>query len=288
VLFAIASASGCVVRRRRIESVAKSGGPLLTAGVEQLTKSLAERYGIIETLSATVDLEPSLLSTEKGEIAEYKDVRGFILIRKPESIRVIAQLPVVRSTAFDMVSDGQTFRVHLPSKNLLLVGTNRQTKPSEKKLENLRPQHLLEALLIRPPNPATEEAVVENWTETAPPSYIVHIIREAGARSYLARKVWFDRRTLQVTRQQVYEPSGDLVTDAHYAGWQQVGATTLPRQIIIFRPKDEYQLNVHFLTTNLNVPLEPEKFQISAPAGVQVRRLDDGSVAPGRAGNRGG
>jgi outer membrane lipoprotein-sorting protein len=283
----VLSSASCLVRRRRIESAQPASGPLLTATVEELTRILRKRYDAVETLSATVDLEPALLSTEKGEIAEYKDVRGFILIRKPFWIRVIAQYPLVRSTAFDMVSDGEAFRLHIPSRNLLLVGSNEVVKPSKKKLENLRPQHLLEALLIRPPE-ANEQAVLENWTETGPAAYIVHIIREvSGGRALLDRKVWFDRSRLEITRQQVYDASGDLVTDARYGRWEPEGDTMFPRQIVILRIKDEYQLNVHVQNLNMNVPLEVEKFQMITPGGVQIRQLGEEPAERSAGGARG-
>jgi len=38
------------------------------------------------------------------------------LFRKPSDIRIIGQLPVVRTKAFDMVSNGTAFKVYLVSK----------------------------------------------------------------------------------------------------------------------------------------------------------------------------
>jgi outer membrane lipoprotein-sorting protein len=288
LLLILGGATGCLVRRHKLDNARPASAPaLLTAGLEQLTETLRQRFEAVETLNATVDLEPSLLSTAKGEIAEYKDVRGFILFRKPGWIRVIAQYPLVRSTAFDMVSDGETFRLFLPGKNLLLQGRNRISQPSQKKLENLRPQHLQEALLIRPPE-ANEQALIENWTEAGTASYIVHIIAANGGQPHLARKVWFDRGTLEISRQQVFDTAGNVVTDARYGGWQRVGSTSFPREIVILRPQDEYQLHIHFVTTNLNAPLEMEKFELHEPEGVQIRQIVGETTPPPARGKTGG
>jgi len=275
-MIAVGLSSGCLVRRRKIDNVARPGAPLRTANLDQLTELLRQRFQALETLNATVDLEPAILSPAKGEIAEYKEVRGYILIRKPAWIRVIALYPVLRGTAVDMVSDGENFRLHLPAKNMFLMGLNRIDKPSPKKLENLRPQHLLEALLVRPPEPGGEQVLLENWSDGGNPSYILHIIRRDNAgRLQLARKVWFDRRTLEIARQQLYDGGGEMVTDARYLEWERRPGSSFPRQISVSRPKDEYEMNIRFRKTVFNEPLEPDRFELRPPPGAKVQRLGE-------------
>ena len=143
--------SSCLARRR---AFARSGGkptqPLLVADQSTLVGIIAKQYEAIHDFNATVDMVPALGSTEKSKITEYKDVRAFILFRKPGNIRLIGLYPVVRNKAFDMVSDGASFKLYVPARNRFLVGRNEIDQPSENKLENLRPQHFLEALLVRP------------------------------------------------------------------------------------------------------------------------------------------
>src|SRR6185295_7401484 len=111
----------------------------------------------IRDFNSTVDMVPALGTAEKSKITEYKDVRAYILFRKPTDIRIIGLYPVVRNKAFDMVSNGIRFRVYIPSKNRFLEGSNTTQQLSENKLENLRPQHFLDALLVRPIDPASEQ-----------------------------------------------------------------------------------------------------------------------------------
>ena len=284
----LAGSAGCLVRRRRIERAAAPNAPLLTAQLGQLAETLRQRYESVETLNAVVDLEPAVLSATKGEIAEYKDVRGYILMRKPAWIRVIALYPVVRGTAFDMVSDGATFRLHLPSRNLFLIGDNVIAKPSARKLENLRPQHMLDALLVRPPDSPAEQAVLENWTDPTHASYIVHVLRrDAAGRLQLARKIWFDRVTLELVRQQVFSNGGDLATDVRYEGWQRRGGVAFPEHLIISRPQDEYELSIRFLKTTFNEPLGEEKFELAPPPGVKVQKVEEEGSRPAPAGGKG-
>jgi outer membrane lipoprotein-sorting protein len=279
--------TGCLVRRRKI-SVAQPKAPLLVAGLDQLDEILRQHYADIETLNATVDMEPAVLSASKGEIANYKEVRGYILLRKPAWIRVIGLYPVVRSTAFDMVSDGQDFRLYLPGRNLFLEGPDRLERPSPNKLENLRPGALLDALLIRPPQPPDERPVVESWMEGETPSYIVHIIRQEGqgGQFRLARNVWFDRTTLQISRQQIFDSNGDIVSDVRYSGWERRDAgVPFPKQIMITRPKDEYQVSLTFEKSLFNAPINLDRFELSPPPGVKVQELgSDGQSVGSRSG----
>ena len=52
---------------------------------------------------------------------------------------------MVAKNIFDMVSDGQTFRIFIPSKNQFLVGSNALDRTAKSPIENLRPQHILDA-----------------------------------------------------------------------------------------------------------------------------------------------
>jgi len=89
-------------------------------------EELFEAYNLIargtKTLNATVVLKPTAGSKYSGVIDEYHEVKAFLLAARPAEIRVIGQAPVVGTTVFDMASDGETFRVSIPSKNKFLVG----------------------------------------------------------------------------------------------------------------------------------------------------------------------
>src|SRR5258707_8557629 len=114
-------------------------------------EELLEAYNLIarstKTLSATVEMKPTAGSQYSGVIDEYHEVKAFLLAARPAQIRVIGQAPVIGTTVFDMASDGETFRVSIPSKNKFLVGQVACERNSSKPIENLRPHHLLDPLL---------------------------------------------------------------------------------------------------------------------------------------------
>src|ERR1700732_3067513 len=112
---------------------------------------LLEKYnGIaraVKSVNATVELKPTAGSKYSGVIEEYHEVKAFLLAERPAQIRMIGQAPVVGTTAFDMASAGEAFRVSIPAKNKFLFGSVTLERISEKPIENLRPQHLVDALL---------------------------------------------------------------------------------------------------------------------------------------------
>src|SRR5919198_386098 len=108
--------SSCLISRRAILRHGKPAGAaqtLLSSTRDGLNSRIANLYNAISSFQATVEMTPSIGSVYKGEITEIKDVRAYVLFRKPAEIRIIGQLPVVRTKAFDMVSDGTDFKVHL-------------------------------------------------------------------------------------------------------------------------------------------------------------------------------
>src|SRR2546422_4088004 len=89
------------------------------------------------------------------------------MIRRPPRSTLFPYTTLFRSvigtTVFDMASDGEIFRVSIPSKNKFLVGPVAQERTSSKPIANLRPQHLLDALLW--PEVRKEESVTLRRSE---------------------------------------------------------------------------------------------------------------------------
>jgi outer membrane lipoprotein-sorting protein len=247
----------------------------------------------IRTLNATVELKPTAGSEYSGVIDEYHEVKAFLLAARPAEIRVIGQAPVIGKTVFDMASDGETFRVSIPSKNKFLVGAVAMEKASSKPIENLRPQHLLDALLW--PEIRKEEAVTMREFNDEKSRYYVLTVLRGGYQVEVLREIWFDRADLHVSRVETFGPKGTLLSDVTFGDWQAVdasatqatGATTpggatptmsteaFPRTIRIERPHDDYTLDLQVTKITLNQEISGERFQLEQPAGAELVRVGD-------------
>jgi outer membrane lipoprotein-sorting protein len=272
-LYALAFSS-CVVRRRLItRKGAKAVPVLLTSDKETLIARIAREYQNIQDFSATVDMTPALGSSEKSKITEYKDVRGYILFRKPTDIRIVGLYPVVRNKAFDMVSTGAKFRLYLPSSNRFIVGSSEAPPHSPNKIENLRPQHFLEALLVQPMQP-DEKADFENFTDEDNAVYILHFMHILpGGEIVPTRSIWFSRLDLHLARQLVFDAAGNILTDARYSDWQTYSGTPFPKQIDIARPQDEYAVVMTVVKMEINRGVSDDKFVLEQPEGTQLQVL---------------
>lgn len=282
-LIALLPTAGCVLRTRPVED-RYSTAPLLDASQDGLIESINDQAQAIRTLKATVDIDSSAGGMKKGHVTDYKEIRGYVLARKPDSLHMTGLMPIVRSTAFDMVSDGRDFKLWIPPKNKFVVGVNETpTVNSDQPMENIRPQNIYEALLIRHIDPKTEIAVKENGFETfhdakghriLQPDYELTIIRRDGDQGKLSRKIIFGRTDLKPHRQFIYDDNGNVVTDAKYAEYKAYDGFSFPSRIEIYRPQEEYDITLNMLKVELNTPLKDEQFVLEQPAGAQVVHLD--------------
>src|SRR5439155_10462906 len=202
------TASSCAVRRTTRVPAAQAPPPTLEASTADLVGRINAQSAAVRTLNLTVDLAPTAGSVYSGVIKEYHDVRGFILVEKPEMIRMIGQAPVVRTNIFDMVSNGQEFELYLPTKRKFIVGKTAFHRPAKNALESLRPQHILDALLVPNIDASAEKCFLREDEEGAHRYYVIEIVRvePKGEALSLKRELWFDRSTLELVRLQLYGP----------------------------------------------------------------------------------
>jgi len=271
LLFVILAAPGCAVRRVSRVEPSQLPPPALEASAADLVAKVNTRSEAIRTLVATVDLEPTAGSVYSGVIKEYRDVRGFILLEKPAMIRMLGQAPVVRTTIFDMVSDGREFRLSIPPKQKFIVGKTDFHRPAKNSLENLRPQHILDALLVPSIELAREKYIFEEAEEASRRYYVLSVL-ETGGEGELAlrRKVWFNRSTLEVARLQLYGPQGAYIEDVRYSGYQDYQGVSYPARIEITRPIEDYRLAITIQKATFNQPIEAEKFELKKPDSAEL------------------
>jgi outer membrane lipoprotein-sorting protein len=281
---------GCLFRSHR-PSVLMTNAPLKSAALPDLLAEINQNAAKVQTLNATVEISASTGGSKKGKITEYQNISGYILVRKPDMLRMIGLFPIVRNRAFDMVSNGKNFVLSIPAKTRFYVGRNDVAKPNPnatQTLENLRPQHIYDALLLRPVDPQDEIAVLEqsNQRITDPktkkeilqPNYIVDVIRRLDHSWYLSRRITFDRTDLLPHRQRVYDRNGAVATDATYSDFKEYNGVLLPSVIQIWRPQEEYSVTLTIAKLTLNQPLTDDQFVLNQPPGAQVIQLD--SAAP--------
>ena len=279
--------AGCGGSIRHDVHIAKRDVPVAKdATREELIEKFNAQASAAKSLNATVELQPTAGSKYSGLIQEYHQVKAFLLAARPANIRMIGQAPVISKTIFDMTSDGATFRVSLPTKNKFLVGDVAVERNSAKPLENLRPQHLFDALLW-PEIVKGEAVLIEEFNDETARYYVLTVLR-GGYTTEIRRKIWFDRADLNVARMQNYGPKGALLSDIRYWDWQPAGdpaaaaTSSFPRQLRIDRPHDDYKIELQITKLALNEDLPADRFQLAQPPNSELVRVgeENGSSAP--------
>lgn len=276
--------TGCLTRTR---SIAKSRRPdiVLNATVDQLVKQVNERYDAVQSLTATVEIAASSNDTVKGEAKDFPETRGYVLMRKPAMLRVIGLVPVLHTHAFDMVSDGNTFTLLISVKNRAITGSDAVSSPSKNVLENLRPNVFLDSLLVPGVGP---DEFVSLTTDTRimdldpkrkvvieEPDYNLTVTRRRGDSNEMIalRVIHISRTTLLPYQQDIYDDSGNIVTQVVYGPYQDFGGTQFPSTVNIRRPLERYSVKLTMDRVRVNQPLDDKNFELKIPDGTQVQKL---------------
>jgi len=283
LFLAVLPTTACLFHTRPVEDQ-YSKVPLMQSTQLGLIDSVNQQAKAIQSLKATVDIDSSVGGMKKGHVTDYKEIRGYVLARKPGALHMIGLMPIVRTTAFDMVSDGQDFKLWIPPKNRFVIGKNGVATPdTDQPMENIRPQDIYDALLIHHIDPSNEIAVLENGYEILhdekgrrilQDDYELTVIQKYDQGWKLERKIIFGRTDLKPHRQFIYSEDGKVVTDARYAVYKDFDGISFPSRIEITRPQEEYDFTLNMLKVEINQPLTDEQFTLAQPAGAEVIHLD--------------
>ena len=284
LVFPLLMLSGCMFTTRKLP-IPKQPLITRTATAEDLVARLNQRWDALQSLNATVDIQASALKTKEGVARDYTSFRGHILMRKPEMMRVLGQVPVLGTRMFDMASDGKDFTLFIPSKNKAVKGSNALKKKSANQIENMRPGFFFDAMVVRGLKPDDLYAVVSD-SETVEdaarkhlfnvPEYILSISRSKPGSQQLTpvRVVVFRRDDLMPYQQDLFDSEGNLETEVDYADYRDFDSVKYPSTIIIKRPLEEYQLVLTVESVKENMPLTDDQFQIKIPEGTPTQHLE--------------
>lgn len=280
-VLAVLSAIGCAVKRTTKISPSALAPPPVETSADALAAKLDQQRRLIHTITATVELEPTTGSVYSGLIKEYHDVRAFILVESPDHIRMAGQAPVVRTAIFDMASDGRQFEVSIPPRQKFIVGSTEAPGNAKNSLENLRPQHILDALLLQPVDSAAEKYFLNQELADGRIYDVLNVVALAAEGVTLKRRVWFDASTLEILKFEFYNVKGALMEEVRYSATQDYQGVRYPSQIMLERPAEDYSLAITIEKATFNQPITADKFQLQKPPNAEEVRVGGSSTGNG-------
>jgi outer membrane lipoprotein-sorting protein len=276
--------TGCLTHIRTVPKT-RPAEVVMSATLDQLLTNVETRFNAVQTLNATVEIVASEGGARQGQVKEYPSFSGYIFLRKPENLRVLMRVPYLGSVGLDMVSDGKTWKLWVPRRNLAMTGTGEAADPSQHGLEGLRPKVIFDSLLVRGltpgqivdltqdsriiPDPKDKKQLVEE------PDYELTILEPPqGNTAHTLRVIHIGRSTLLPYQQDIYDENGHVVTQAFYSNYQTFGDIPFPMKIEIKRPQDQYGLAITITKLTLNQKLEDDQFEVKFPEGVPVKTMN--------------
>jgi hypothetical protein len=257
---------------------------------EELSARLAAAYNqqarAVHSVVAALQLVATPGPSYGDQAKHTQGVDALVSAQSPESIRLIGSVPFAGMTLFDLASDGKRFSMMIPPRHVLLVGANEVGARSPKAIENIRPQHLLDALLW-PERTSVGQTALDASAPLDPLTYRLKVMAPAvgGALPITERVIALERRTLLIAQIDLYGADGALVSEVRYADWLPTSpgagsdaAVCFPRHIWIHRPLEDYSLEILVTRVTLNEPLQPQRFFLQPRSGMQVIDLDSNAA----------
>jgi outer membrane lipoprotein-sorting protein len=275
--------TGCLTHTRYVPKT-RVADVIISTSLDAMARQLAGRYDAMQTFNAGVEISATTGGGLQGKEVQTLSFAGYILMRKPEYLRVLLLVPVVRTSALDMVSDGKNFKLLIPPRKRAIVGSNTVTTPSKNGLENLRPDVFFDSMFIQGPEEdeimsmTTDIRVMESGKKKKDlieePAYALQILkRPEGTQARTLRVIHINSTDLLPYQQDIYDKDGQVVTKAYYANYQYYGNTPFPSNIIIERPRDHYSLTVNITKLTFNGHLDDDQFELKIPENIPIETL---------------
>lgn len=263
------------------------------ANLQIRTASYEELLGILRSYEKVTSLSSNRLdftlisgrNRDDGVLEKYRTLRGYVVLQRPSSIRLVLQIPVTNSRLFDIVSVGDDISVDYPREQKFYRGKNSARELVARDPENssefsipIRGTHIYEAIFPQSVDlnaPGTWISMVEQPDQGAG-HYVLTVFRESSPpRLQVVRTIWISRSTLTIARQQVYSEKGEVVSDITYSNVTLVEGVPLPLKIHVDRPIDRYTLDLEFKGWNVNPDLGENAFVLQPSPAYEVIELKD-------------
>jgi len=259
-----------------------------SATLDELLSLISSYDAKLTTLSSS-SLKVSFTSgkVESGKLQEYRSAPGYVLLKRPDALRLNIQNPLTKTTIVELASQGDDFFLWYPRENKFFVGRNSVREFDLEGSQNspvfsARPIHIFEAILPYrlPPEPGMRIAMEED-RDAGAKYYVVSFFDAVGQdRLRPLRRLWFERSALAVVKQVTFAKDGSITSSIRYADLVSVGGLLLPHSIHIERPADGYFLDLQVKSWRVNPDIPETAFMLSPPPAAQRITLKEKTKSP--------
>ena len=274
-ILALVIVAGCGPKEKRVR-IPAAYAAARSASLEELVSLVNTNYAEIETVSVSrFRVKFTGGSIEQGYLKEYPSAKGHLVTKRPHWIYVNILNPVTSSSVVTMASDSREFQIWVPRENKYLTGRTDVQTDSGEPLHSVRPEHLLQAILVEPLS-SSAPGIVHLLEEERDERQKYYVIQEVqidppAGRGCLQRKLWLRRQDFLLSRQQYYD-CGKLTSDIRYQGVEATEDGALASSISVERIPEHYQIAFQFRRgkVRLNKSVKNDAFYIPKPPRAEL------------------
>ena len=267
--------SGCGVKRTVKVEMSPRLLNVKTATLDQLLDLLRENAERVTSLASN-GLKVTFTSgkIESGKLEAYRSAPGYILLKRPGSLRLNVQNPITKTAVVELLSNQDEFSIWYPRDNKFFLGKNsaRELDLGKAPSFTARPIHIFEAIMPKPIalNQPDLRVALEEDQDSRDKYYVLSFYRNGdGRRLFPLLRIWIERFDLTVAREQTFGERGQVEGDVHYSSRSLIEGLMLPLSIKMIRPEDGYSLEFQFKNWRVNPDLPPDAFSMAPPPGAE-------------------
>jgi hypothetical protein len=283
VFFFWLGSSGCSVKKQTRVEVPQKILQAKTATLDELL-GIVNKYSNITDLSCNpIKLTLTLGKVDSEVLDKYKKARGYILLKRPDSIRLVIQEPIIKTALADLVSVKDDFSIFIRRDNKFYEGKNSakeliiEDAPDSPEIP-IRPKDLFEALLPAKVdlNSLGIHISMEEDRDDEAKYYVLSVAKvDASPRMQILRRIWIERSRLEITRQRLFGEEGQIMGDVSYSNIEMKNGYPLPKEIYMSRPQEGYAFEIELNgdRCKINPGLKDKAFVLEPPEGSQIIHL---------------
>jgi len=272
---------GCgAVKERRSLVIPPAYAEAKTATPEEVLSLIDQRYSGIGTLTVSrFEVEFTGGAVEDGYLEKYRKAKGYLVAANPDSAFVNILNPLTNSSVLVMAAEKGSFQVWIPSRNQYVIGHTDLIAHEDNPIYNVRPAHILQAILIEPlPSGAEARFSFEEAQDDTRKYYVLGVfeLAEDSPIMRLRRKIWIERSQMVLARQQYYS-GPQLLSSIEYGMPVEVAGKLVSTSVKLERPLERYSIAFQFdpASVQLNREIKDGAFKIDQPPGAEVVNVNE-------------
>ncbi len=284
-LSVLSGSAGCGIKKQTRIEVPQKILQAKTASLNELLEIINNYSGINDLTCSPIKLTLTLGKLESELLDKYKKARGYLLLSRPDSIRLVVQEPIIKTTIADLASVKDDFSIFDRHNNKFYMGKNSakelaiEDSPDSPEIP-MRPKDLFEAILPKKMDlnsPGIHISKEEDMDAEAK-YYVLSVIRFGTPRGVqILRRIWIERSRLEIARQRLFGEEGQIIGDISYSNMESRDGYSLPKVVYMNRPQDGYSLEIELNSDRckINSGVKDEAFILEPPEGSEIIHLKE-------------